>query len=110
MMTIPHNPELAPGRRRSAAQRAARQGNFTDLTGIFKARTGESPPAVMLETFDVTGSPRERKDRADQIARQMGAVTEWVNGYYMATATVGGLPAEIHFNPPIFVSDITGDQ
>jgi hypothetical protein len=63
----------------------------------------------MIETFDITeGSPEERKAQADQIAQRIDAATEWCNGYYMATGTVGGLPLEIHFNPPIFESDMTG--
>ena len=103
--------DLLPRRRRSAARRAAREANFTNLTAFFKIRTGAPAPAVMIETFDITeGSPEERKAQADQIAQRIGAATEWWNGYYMATATVGGLPLEIHFNPPIFESDMTGGE
>ena len=63
MMTTPHDPELMPGRRRSAAQRAARQANYSDLTAFFKTVTGEPAPAVMIETYDITGSPEQRKAR-----------------------------------------------
>jgi hypothetical protein len=110
-MTFPCETDLPPRRRRSAAWRAARQANFTDLTAFFKTLTGVPAPAVMIETFDITeGSLQERKAEADQIAQRIGAATEWCNGYYMATATVGGLPLEIHFNPPIFASDMTGGE
>lgn len=109
-MTIPHDPELMPGRCRSAAQRAGKQANYADLTAFFKTLTGEPAPAVMIETFDIAGSPEQRKARADQIAQQMGATTEWWNGYYMATTTVGGLPVEIHFNPPIFASNMASGE
>ena len=109
-MTFLFETDLLPRRRRSVAQRAARQANFTDFTAFFKTVTGTpAPEAVMIETFDITeGSPEERKAQSDRIAQRIGAATEWCNGYYMATATVGGLPLEIHFNPPIFESDMSG--
>jgi hypothetical protein len=108
-MTVPDDAGLMPERRRSAALRAARQARFTEVTALLKARTGDPASAVMFETFDIAaGTPGERKAQADQIARQMGAVTEWWNGYYMATATISGQPVEIHFNPPIFDPEMTG--
>lgn len=85
-MTVPDDAGPMPERRRNAALRAARQARFTEVTAFFKTFAGESAPAVMIETFGIAeGSPEERKARADQIAQQMSATTEWWNGYYMAT-------------------------
>jgi hypothetical protein len=109
-MTLDQEGRFLPERRRSAAVRAERLARFADLMAHFKSATGGPPPAVMIETFDVTGSPGERKAQADQIAQRMGATPEWFNGYYMATTTSDGFPVEFHFNPPIFASDMPGAE
>lgn len=110
-MTVREDAGLSPERRRSAALRATRQANFSDLVASFKTFRDETAEAVMLETFDIAaGSPENRRAQADQIAQEMGAATEWYNGYYMATATISGQPIEVHFNPPIFASDMPGGE
>ena len=110
-MTVPPEAELVPRRRRSAAARVARLATFTNLAAFFKTVADTPLPAVVTETFDVAGdSPEERKAQADRIAQQMGATAEWCNGYYMATMTAGTVPVEIHFNPPVFASDITSGE
>ena len=110
-MTVPREAELAPRRCQSAAARVARLANFANLAAFFKTVADTPLPAVVIETFDVAGdSPEERKAQADRIAQRMGATAEWCNGYYMATMTAGTVPVEIHFNPPVFASDIPSDE
>jgi hypothetical protein len=110
-MTVPREAELVPTRRRSAVARVTRLATFTNLTAFFKTVAHTPLPAVVRETFDVAGnSPEEREAQADRTAQQMGATTEWCNGYCMATMTAGTVPVEIHFNPPVFASDITSGE
>ena len=109
-MTVSREAELVPRRRRSAAARVARLATFTNLAAFFKTVADTPLPAVVIETVDVAGdSLDKRKAQADRIAQQMGATAEWCNGY-MATMTTGTVPVEIHFNPPVFASDITSGE
>ena len=67
-------------------------------------------PGTLKQVFVVAGdSAGERKAHADQIAERLGATTEWRNGYYMAMLATPDMPVEIHFSPPVFASDITGE-
>jgi hypothetical protein len=51
------------------------------------------------------GSFGERKARADEIARSIGATPTWRNGYYVAVRQDAILRTEIHFFPPILAAD-----
>ena len=104
--------ELLPGRRRRAATRVAGLAARLNMAVFFKTFTDVPlDGTVVAQAFDVTGdSAEERKAHADRIAEHLGATTEWRNGYYMATLATSALPVEIHFNPPIFASGITGSE
>ena len=60
----------------------------------------------MVQTFEVpAGSFGERKAKADEIARKLGATAEWRNGYYMPVRQDGPLRTELHFAPLILAAD-----
>lgn len=106
--------ELLPRRRRQAATRVAGLAARLNAAVFFKTFT-DIPVGLdgttVTQAFEVIGdSPDKRKAHADRIAEQLGAVTLWRNGYYAATLATSALPVEIHFNPPIFASDITGSD
>lgn len=102
---------LLLGCRRSAAVRAAGLAARLNLVAFLKTFTDIPLAGSFAEIFEVIGdSAEERKAHADRIAERLGAETGWRNGYYMATMTVSELPAEIHFNPPIFASYLAGED
>ena len=91
--------------RRSAAKRVA---FFFSRVQMIAFVNEFAPPVSMLpaEKWHIAeGRPAERMAAADAIIRKLGAAAEWRNGYYMAT--LGAL--EIHFDPPIFSGDFSGE-
>ena len=104
--------ELLPGRRRRAAQRVAGLAARLNMAVFFRTFTDiPLEGSTVTQAFGVIGdSAEERKAHADRIAERLGAVTKWRNGYYMAMLATSALPVEIHFNPPILASDITGSE
>lgn len=100
--------ELLPGRRREAAKRVAGLAARLNAAVFFKTFTDiPLEGSTVTQAFAVFGdSGEERKAHADRIAEQLGATTKWWNGYYMATLATSPVVLEIHFDPPIFASDI----
>jgi hypothetical protein len=102
-------PGLLPSRRRRAAIRVAGMAAYLNMAVFFKTFTEIHLEGAVAQAFEVIGdSAAERKAHADRIAEELGATTEWRNGYYMARLATSAL--EIHFNPPIFASGITDSQ
>ena len=99
--------ELLPGRRRKATIRVAGLAARLNMAVFFKTFTDVPLDGSVTQAFEVTeDSAEERKAHADRIAEQLGAVTKWRNGYYMAMPATSDSPVEFHFNPPIFASDV----
>ncbi len=111
-MAFPHEDDLALRRGRMAARRADYFAGAIQFLAFVKTH-GLGPlddftnyGAHASRSYEIpAGSFGERKARADEIARSIGATPTWRNGYYVAVRQDAILRTEIHFFPPILAAD-----
>jgi hypothetical protein len=102
--------------RTCAQDEADFMGDIVSLIAYLKSEPSLADSKVV--TFgsdfyvDASGTPGERKARADRMAERWKATTGWRNGYYFATRDLFGaedVTVELHFTPPIMAADLEVD-